>query len=364
MDETIEYRVELRCRGAWRSVYSGPRPAPASLRAELEKLASSSDQIDGFRFLKAATDPVTGQRLFLEIRENENTSAIDPNDVAYVIEARRDGDWIFVDGYDDRAEALSAAAAQEELGDFDAVRLLERNTNASGGVSLRDIPITRPPQPPALLAPERQMKSVSTKRLAIAAVLLVAVASAITIGRLLLDGSAGPHFASASRGAKDLAIGMPPTVQDLDPLMVLQGPALALTARQPTKLTGQWAADGVCEQGFVRFTSDEVVRTVSIGDPPPPARITGYSELDDEIVILFEGGDTEFIQMVDGGYVVVAKGRNGRRITFVPFEERIIMRPCAAERPFEPGDPHRRDPQAEKGPKDQLSKSNTPAPNG
>ncbi len=283
--------------------------APEKLRAIKAALSDQQD-IEDIRTVSTPTD-----HLNPDPKKRPN----------YTIEGLRENAWHTVDTAHDEKEAVSMAAAQEDMGGFEAVRIL------------KTIPITHAKLAATEINPGltrvwsgRYPKTLSRERLIVAAVALVLVATGLTSAKFFLNGQAGVPWAKASRGEPQTEIHETLQIEDIDPIMVTHGPALTLAAGRPTLLEGKWAPDGVCDQGHTIF-DDEAILDARQDEYRVRRLVKGYSEKDQNVVVLYEGGDTEMIQMTDGGFIVIARGENGAKVAFVPNDDLVMMRRCRTE---------------------------------
>jgi hypothetical protein len=127
-------------------------------------------------------------------------------------------------------------------------------------------------------------------------------------------------------------VGLSDQEDSLDRLIADHWPTLPLLDAMPPELAGTWSPTGECSNQFVSFSDqDRLVRTPE-SDRMVPKQIAGYSASHNEIIVLFADGETEFIRLQDGGYIVIARGQTGKKIHFIPSDERIVMRPCGNDK--------------------------------
>lgn len=306
----METTIEVKKQGNWQVVYrTALEVAPEKLRAIKTALASQGD-IEDIRTIKTPT------------------SHLDPDPKKrpdFVIEGMRDGAWYTIETADTAKEAASVAAAQEDIGGYDSVRVLKTITIDGATMAATEVN-------PGLtkIWSGRYPKALGRERVIVAAVALVLVATGLTSAKFFLSGYTGVPWAKASRGDTSVEIHETLQVEDVDPIMVTHGPALTLAAGRPTLLEGKWAPDGVCEQNHTIF-DDEAVLEARQDEYRVRRLVKGYSEKEESVVVLYEGGDTEMIQMIDGGFIVIARGEDGAKVAFVPNEELVVMRQCEVE---------------------------------
>ncbi len=306
----METTIEVKKAGNWQVVYrSAVEVAPEKLRAIKAALADQPD-IEDIRTNSAPTAHLN------------NDPQQRPN---FVIEGLRDGAWHTVDTAETDQEAATVAAAQEDMGGFEAVRVLKTISikHARFAASEVNPGITR-------IWAGRYPQTLKRERLIVVAVALILVATGLTSAKFFMSGYAGVPWAKASRGDAQTQLHQTLDVEDIDPIMVTHGPALTLAAGRPTLLEGKWAPDGVCEQGHTIF-DDEALLDAREDEYRVRRLIKGYSEKDQNVVVLYEGGDTELIQMIDGGFIVIARGENGSKVAYVPEKEQVVMKTCSTE---------------------------------
>ena len=305
----METTIEVKKEGQWQVVYrTALEVAPEKLRAIKAALADQED-IEDIRTVSAPVDH------------------LDPDPKKrpkYMIEGMRDGAWHTIDTAQDEKEAASMAAAQEDMGGFEAVRVLKTISMSRAKLAASEVNpgLTR-------VWAGRYPRTLGRERLIVVAVALILVATGLTGAKFFMNGQAGVPWAKASRG--DVAkteIHETLEVEDIDPIMVTHGPALTLATGRPTLLEGKWAPDGVCDEGHTIF-DDEALIEARQDEYRVRRLIKGYSEKDQNVVVLYEGGDTEMIQMIDGGFIVIARGEDGAKVAFVPNDDLVMMRRCA-----------------------------------
>jgi len=250
----------------------------------------------------------------------------------FTIEGRIGEQWEVVAKLDDQVRAIRLAQKEEKSDTYQEVRILERSETSAGGVSVREIPIMiptgmRPPQDEqdGLQAPKKQ--HIGRRRWMMAAAAAVLIAFVLTGAKLMIDGYGGVRWAEAAR--TDAAIPTPAlTEHEQSNTQMARGPALPLLDAVPPELEGRWDISGHCRNGYVSFNGKTYFRTTKGVKPAEPRRVAGYSMNNNEVIVLYADGESDFVQLVDGGFILIAKGKKGRQLYFVPEEERQLMRRC------------------------------------
>ena len=306
----METTIEVKKNGEWQVVYrTEVDVAPEKLRAIKAALADQEDIED----IRTTTAPIA------HLNEDPNKRP------KFVVEGLRDGAWHAIDTSNNSNEAAAMAAAQEDMGGYQAVRVLKTIAMPHTKFAATEVNpgITK-------IWSGRYPRTLKRERLMVAAVALILVATGLTGAKFFLSGQAGVPWAKASRGAAQTQIHETLDVEDIDPIMVTHGPALTLAAGRPTLLEGKWAPDGVCDGGHTIF-DDEALLESRDEEYRVRRLIKGYSEQNENVVVLYEGGDTEMIQMIDGGFIVIARGEDGAKVAFVPNDEIVVMRQCETQ---------------------------------
>ncbi len=306
----METKIEVKKGGEWQVVYrTSMDVAPEKLRAIKAALADQSD-IEDIRTVSTPTE-----HLNADPKKRPN----------FIVEGMQEGAWRTIDTADDPTEAASVAAAQEDMGGYEAVRVLKTIAMTKTSLAVTEVN-------PGLtqMWEGRYPKALSRERLIVAAVALILVATGLTTAKFFLSGQTGVPWAAASRGDPKAEVHETLGVEDIDPIMVTHGPALTLAAGRPTLLEGEWAPDGACGEGHTIFDDEALIETRE--DEYRVRRlIKGYSEKDENVVVLYEGGDTELIQMIDGGFIVIARGEDGSKVAYIPDEDQVVMRNCGTD---------------------------------
>ena len=306
----METTIEVKKNGNWQVVYrTEVDVAPEKVRAIKAALADQED-IEDIRTKVAPTGHLN------------DDPAKRPK---FVVEGLRDGAWYAIDTSNNANEAAAMAAAQEDMGGYEAIRVLKTISMAHAKFAAAEVNpgITK-------IWSGRYPRTLKRERLMVAAVALILVAGGLTGAKFFLSGKAGVPWANASRGDAQAEIHETLDVEDIDPIMVTHGPALTLAAGRPSLLDGKWAPDGTCELGHTIF-DDEALIEARNDEYRVRRLIKGYSEKDENVVVLYEGGDTEMIQMIDGGFIVIARGEDGAKVAFVPNDEIVVMRQCETQ---------------------------------
>lgn len=250
----------------------------------------------------------------------------------FTIEGHVGEQWQVIARTDDQVRAIRLAQKEEKSDTYQEVRILERSETSAGGVSVREIPIMiptgmRPPQDEQDSHQTPKKQHVGRRRWMMAAAAAVLIAVVLTGAKFALDGYGGVRWAEAAR--TDAATPTPVLTENEQPnAQMARGPALPLLDAVPPQLEGRWDVSGHCRDGYVSFNGKTYFKTTKNSEPAKPRRVTGYSMNNNEVIVLYADGESDFVQLVDGGFIVVAKGKKGRQLYFVPEEERQLMRRC------------------------------------
>lgn len=283
-------------------------------------------------------DEITYQQSFAsgplstDLKDQPDLNDPDKNDDAqFTIEGRVGDQWQVIAKLDDQVRAIRLAQKEEKSDSYQEIRILERSETSAGGVSVREIPIMmptgmRPPQEDQD-ARDASKQHVGRRRWMVAAAAAVLIAVVLTGAKLVMDGYGGVRWAEAAR--TDAAVPTPAlTANEQSNAQMARGPALPLLDAVPPQLEGRWDVSGHCRDGYVSFNGKTYFKTAKESESAQPRRVAGYSMNNNEVIVLYADGESDFVQLVDGGFIVVAKGKKGRQLYFVPEEERQLMRRC------------------------------------